>query len=452
MATSSTSKKRKSDALLSSNTQSHKKSNSGSHRKKSSISISSSNNNSILSSQLALPTATKPTPPGTNSAGTPRGFTSSPLSATPTATGPATGNDQDNSEEEPDDIDVEDNEDTGDYKLEDDDQFLDDDEGGTGAGGISSKLEGLEKRTTNFGREKLLNMSLQAIGAGTLDTIEFLDDSMLKPSSASSETKSQPSSAGGGRKGLDPREQVRYDALMRIFDPSQSARYEAFRRANVSKSAVKKLANSVLGQSIPAPVSVALGGLSKVFIGELIENARKVQHEWNRKYYYELRLKMEKEEFEAAKKKKSTTTTTNTNEKTGISNTTTNNNINKQATVSTSTGTLADENNDTTTFKSKYIKPSSTDLFGEDNDEHMFSGDDSDFENWSMKKNPNPNNLTYPLFDDELAAKEIELLDKQPLRPDHLREAWRIYKRESGTVPAAHWRQEGGEGNGRMFR
>ena len=39
-----------------------------------------------------------------------------------------------------------------------------------------------------------------------------------------------------------------------------------------------------------------------------------------------------------------------------------------------------------------------------------------------------------------------------PIRPEHLREAWRLYRKEMGTVPAAQWRRQGGEGDGRMFR
>lgn len=121
--------------------------------------------------------------------------------------------------------------------------------------------------------------------------------------------------------------------LLSNFDDEQMNRYEVFRRANINRPGVKKLANAVLNQSITANVAVVLSGISKVFIGEIIEKAKDVQLRMNQRY----------------------------------------------------------------------------------------EGDDT-YENGS------------------------------PLLPEHVREAWRMYKLESGQVPAAHWRRQGGGGDGRMFR
>lgn len=128
-------------------------------------------------------------------------------------------------------------------------------------------------------------------------------------------------------------ERDRMKLLLSNFNDDQMARYEAFRRANINRSAVKKLANAVLNQSITGNVAVALSGMSKVFVGEIVEKARDVQA-------------------------------------------------------------------------------------------RMDGGD----------KNS----------DDQQSER--------PLRPEHLREAWRLFKQESGTVPAAQWRRQGGEGDGMMFR
>lgn len=120
--------------------------------------------------------------------------------------------------------------------------------------------------------------------------------------------------------------------LLANFNDDQMSRYEAFRRANINRSSVKKLANSVLNQSITGNVAVALSGMSKVFVGEIVEKARDVQ---------------------------------------------------------------------------KLMEPTEYDENG----------------------------------------KEII----RPLRPEHLREAWRLFKVESGTVPQSHWRRQGGA-DGLMFR
>ncbi|KAK9250072.1 hTAFII28-like protein conserved region-domain-containing protein [Lipomyces tetrasporus] len=120
--------------------------------------------------------------------------------------------------------------------------------------------------------------------------------------------------------------------LIASFTDDQMERYETFRRANISRGGVKKLANAVLNQSIANNVAVAISGFSKVFLGEVIERALDVQR----------------------------------------------------------------------------------------------------------RMDP-----PYPLN---------PYASQKPLLPEHIREAWRLYKQETALVPAAHWRRAGGQGDGRMFR
>ncbi|KAK9366440.1 hTAFII28-like protein conserved region-domain-containing protein [Lipomyces kononenkoae] len=126
--------------------------------------------------------------------------------------------------------------------------------------------------------------------------------------------------------------QEQIKTLISSFTDDQMDRYETFRRANISRGGVKKLANAVLNQSITNNVAVAISGFSKVFMGEVIERALDVQ---------------------------------------------------------------------------RRMDP------------------------------PDPLNPYDP---------------PTPLLPEHIREAWRLYKQETGLVPAAHWRRTGGQGDGRMFR
>lgn len=72
-------------------------------------------------------------------------------------------------------------------------------------------------------------------------------------------------------------EHEKMNLLLAHFDEQQMSRYEAFRRAGINRNAVRKYANAILNQSITANVSVALSGMSKVLVGEIVEKARDYQ-------------------------------------------------------------------------------------------------------------------------------------------------------------------------------
>lgn len=56
-------------------------------------------------------------------------------------------------------------------------------------------------------------------------------------------------------------------------------RYETFRRSNLPKAAVKKFINSVIGQAVNPNIIIGVCGLCKVFIGEVVNEAKRVQDE-----------------------------------------------------------------------------------------------------------------------------------------------------------------------------
>ncbi|KAI5839565.1 hTAFII28-like protein conserved region-domain-containing protein [Morchella snyderi] len=85
-------------------------------------------------------------------------------------------------------------------------------------------------------------------------------------------------SAGGFAE--DDAEKRKLAILLDSFDADQNRRYEAFRRSNLNKAAVKKLANQVLSQSVTANVGTVICGFSKVFTGEIIELALQIQRQW----------------------------------------------------------------------------------------------------------------------------------------------------------------------------
>jgi len=65
--------------------------------------------------------------------------------------------------------------------------------------------------------------------------------------------------------------------LMDNFSPEQYDRFEAYRRHALPKQAVRKVIQQTLGQQVSQPVAQIVAGFSKVFVGEIVEKARKVQ-------------------------------------------------------------------------------------------------------------------------------------------------------------------------------
>lgn len=69
--------------------------------------------------------------------------------------------------------------------------------------------------------------------------------------------------------------------LLDTFDDSQSHRYEAYRRAHFSKASIKKTVQNITGNQVTSSVSIIIAGVSKVFVGEIIELALEVMEERN---------------------------------------------------------------------------------------------------------------------------------------------------------------------------
>jgi transcription initiation factor TFIID subunit 11 len=81
------------------------------------------------------------------------------------------------------------------------------------------------------------------------------------------------------------------------LDPEQFARFEAWRSSRLSEAVVRRvcsdysrwvsaftdtsqIVNQTLSQSAPASVILAVKSVAKIFAGEMIEGARKVQTQW----------------------------------------------------------------------------------------------------------------------------------------------------------------------------
>ncbi|THH06238.1 hypothetical protein EW145_g4228 [Phellinidium pouzarii] len=65
--------------------------------------------------------------------------------------------------------------------------------------------------------------------------------------------------------------------LMDNFSAEQYDRYESYRRNALPKQAVRRVIQQTLGQQVSTPVAQVVAGFAKVFVGEIVEKARRVQ-------------------------------------------------------------------------------------------------------------------------------------------------------------------------------
>ncbi|XP_032668368.1 transcription initiation factor TFIID subunit 11 isoform X2 [Odontomachus brunneus] len=75
------------------------------------------------------------------------------------------------------------------------------------------------------------------------------------------------------KKELEEEEREKMQVLVSNFTEDQLNRYEMYRRAAFPKAAIKRIMQTITGCSVSQNVVIAMSGIAKVFVGEIVEEA-----------------------------------------------------------------------------------------------------------------------------------------------------------------------------------
>lgn len=110
---------------------------------------------------------------------------------------------------------------------------------------------------------------LKSQDVSDLTAVEREDSSLLTP--AAKKLKLDTKEKREKKQKVDEDEIQKMQILVSSFSEEQLNRYEMYRRSAFPKAAIKRLIQSITGTSVSQNVVIAMSGISKVFVGEVVE-------------------------------------------------------------------------------------------------------------------------------------------------------------------------------------
>ncbi|EFA01023.1 transcription initiation factor TFIID subunit 11 [Tribolium castaneum] len=107
----------------------------------------------------------------------------------------------------------------------------------------------------------------------------YLESDIIMPEAPQSSSAPAKKKEVKTRKEMEEEEREKMQVLVSNFTEDQLDRYEMYRRSAFPKAAIKRLMQTITGCSVSQNVVIAMAGIAKVFVGEVVEEALDVMEE-----------------------------------------------------------------------------------------------------------------------------------------------------------------------------
>ncbi|XP_015440380.1 PREDICTED: transcription initiation factor TFIID subunit 11 [Dufourea novaeangliae] len=104
-------------------------------------------------------------------------------------------------------------------------------------------------------------------------TEDLFGNHIVLPHANPTSVKERRESKEKSKKELEEEEREKMQVLVSNFTEDQLDRYEMYRRAAFPKAAIKRIMQTITGCSVSQNVVIAMSGIAKVFVGEIVEEA-----------------------------------------------------------------------------------------------------------------------------------------------------------------------------------
>ncbi|XP_014467644.1 PREDICTED: transcription initiation factor TFIID subunit 11 [Dinoponera quadriceps] len=102
---------------------------------------------------------------------------------------------------------------------------------------------------------------------------DIFGNDIILPRAKPISSKERRESKEKSKKELEEEEREKMQVLVSNFTEDQLDRYEMYRRAAFPKAAIKRIMQTITGCSVSQNVVIAMSGIAKVFVGEIVEEA-----------------------------------------------------------------------------------------------------------------------------------------------------------------------------------